>query len=520
MASTVSPATPERGSRELSEHLLKAVLYHQLIEDRMMPPKDLGLPIHLKHLFPESWNFHFQHAYSQKYGPNSDLKKWKRENPDFGLLSYFGNVNVRGRQQEIRITTKVLLRAEGALITLATRMLDRDGDDFEGAWRALDVERRLELVLDGLVRAAFHARELSRLDCPEMCLFSLAGDKRARGESRDVIELLKTLVAHAPAGNGDITSVYMFSHPAVTREYYDYATDLAALWPPDMRAFGLLRLLQRNLYIVHALMGILNAYSGVPAVCPAPIDEWEAQKRGDGCVGCYSCGATPDVDAVTLLKCSGCRSATYCSSDCQHRDWREHKKLCSGRTVRAEHVDTSVSSVVEPESGSEFIGCPPADAGFVRSAALKQQIARLSKKDSYTQDYHFDVAPGQTRSIRIVHPAERLGFLTMRRRAMASGDPDAVRRMHGILQGAGLVEVTEAQITNQLEREYGLDRAALTSEEGVCAQPTKEDLAEELWFSVRRDRAAEAGKEGAGCENTEEEDSGSDGGVDEEVEEE
>ncbi|KAJ7138829.1 hypothetical protein C8R46DRAFT_1136313 [Mycena filopes] len=347
MAAAVSPATPGRGSRELSEDAIKAALYHDLIQERMVPPKDLGLPLHLKRAYPESWNFYFQHAYLQKYGPGSDLKKWKRENPEFGLLPYFGNIP--DCHQEITITTKVLLRTEGALITLAIRMLDRGGDDLEGVWRALDVQRRIELVLDGLVRAAFHARELSRLDCPEMCLFSLAGDKRVVPEPHDVIELLKALVAHDPNRNGPLTSVYMFSHPAVAGEY-DYVTDLTALLPPEMRAFGLLRILQRNLYIVHALTGILNAYSGVPAVRSTPIGEWEAQKRGGGCEGGYSCGATPTTDGVTLLKCSGCRSVTYCSADCQQRDWRAHKKLCSGRSMRAEHIEISVPSAVEDDS--------------------------------------------------------------------------------------------------------------------------------------------------------------------------
>jgi hypothetical protein len=44
------------------------------------------------------------------------------------------------------------------------------------AWAVLDVEKKQELVLDGLVRGAFKAREESRFDCPEMSLFGLIGD--------------------------------------------------------------------------------------------------------------------------------------------------------------------------------------------------------------------------------------------------------------------------------------------------------------------------------------------------------
>jgi hypothetical protein len=31
---------------------------------------------------------------------------------------------------------------------------------------------------------------------------------------------------------------------------------------------------------------------------------------------------------LTLFKCGGCRSVYYCSRECQHKDWKEHKKSC------------------------------------------------------------------------------------------------------------------------------------------------------------------------------------------------
>jgi hypothetical protein len=62
---------------------------------------------------------------------------------------------------------------EGILVGLAIEQLD---GDFEAAWVALDLEKKMELVLDGLVRGAFKAREESRFDCPEMSRFGLIGD--------------------------------------------------------------------------------------------------------------------------------------------------------------------------------------------------------------------------------------------------------------------------------------------------------------------------------------------------------
>jgi hypothetical protein len=51
--------------------------------------------------------------------------------------------------------------------------------------------------------------------------------------------------------------MYLFHHPAVEREHA-YITKPHI--PDDLRAFGHLRMLQRNLYIVHTLIGILDAY--------------------------------------------------------------------------------------------------------------------------------------------------------------------------------------------------------------------------------------------------------------------
>ncbi|KAJ7766214.1 hypothetical protein B0H16DRAFT_1687215 [Mycena metata] len=487
------PRTHSVESRDLTEDILKTVLYHDIVKSLRVPPKDLGLPLSLKHYYPESWNFHFQKAYGEKYGPNADLKSWKKENTDIGLLAYLGNV--RACEQEIAVTTKVLLRAEGSLIALAMNKFAHD--DLENGWNSLDVDKRTDLVLEGLVRGAIHARELSRLDCPEMCVFRLSG-AREKEQKRGFIDLLKAIIAHDPTGNGSVKSLYMFSHPAVENEY-EYVTTLATPWPPEMRAFGLLRILQRNLYIVQALTGILKAYSGVAAIDITPKDEWEAQQRGIVCVGCYSCGATPNDDAVTLRKCGGCRSVTYCSEDCQQRDWRQHKKLCNARPVRVDHIIAPSS-----EALPEFLGCPQAQPGFIRSPALRQQIQHLSQRDSHARDYHFDTAPNHTQSVRIHDPIRRLDFLVARKRAMASGDHAAVRKMHDILQRmqrAGLIDLTATQIRDQLEREYGLDLGAEAPKEELPSNPTKEEMKEQLGLCFKRDLLAESQRAGEGAKD-------------------
>ncbi|KAJ7138376.1 hypothetical protein C8R44DRAFT_848189 [Mycena epipterygia] len=465
--SSPSSASAPKLDDEAMKDLMKTMLYHTLLEKRLVPPKELGIP--LKQVFPGDWNWHFQRAYHQKYDDDADLEAWKRENYDFGRIAYIADVP--RCNQDIVGTSKVLLEKEGELVALAIEQLvDRD---FEAAWGTLEVETKRDLVLDGLVRAAFKAREESRFDCPEMSLFGLIGD----GEY-NLINLLKVIVAHDPTGNLRVKSLYLFTHPAVEREY-SYTTNPDTL--ESLRAFGYLRIIQRNLYIVQALIDILEAYAGKPAPKISINQERESKQR-----------------------------------QCQVRDWDEHKKLCGKRPMKFDPALVTPT----PEAPPEFIGCPAPAPGFVRSPMLWRQIWYLSKEDSCTRDYHFDTTPGHTRSIRIPDPVLRLVFLVARRRAMASGGRGAVCKMHDVLsrlQRAGVLDLTPEQITSQLEREY---RVALSPAEPLGALPTAQEMCEELVYAGRRDHLSrdaewEVAEDVVGGEDEDEEDESSEGVSDE-----
>lgn len=43
---------------------------------------------------------------------------------------------------------------------------------------------------------------------------------------------------------------------------------------------------------------------------------------------CASCNKVEEIDGPALLRCSACRTAYYCSKDCQKADWKKHKKDC------------------------------------------------------------------------------------------------------------------------------------------------------------------------------------------------
>ncbi|KAH6639130.1 hypothetical protein C7974DRAFT_421742 [Boeremia exigua] len=44
--------------------------------------------------------------------------------------------------------------------------------------------------------------------------------------------------------------------------------------------------------------------------------------------GCLKCGAATTKAGNKLLKCAKCKTAQYCSPDCQKRDWKKHRQAC------------------------------------------------------------------------------------------------------------------------------------------------------------------------------------------------
>uniref|UniRef100_H3ADK2 RUNX1 partner transcriptional co-repressor 1 n=1 Tax=Latimeria chalumnae TaxID=7897 RepID=H3ADK2_LATCH len=78
-------------------------------------------------------------------------------------------------------------------------------------------------------------------------------------------------------------------------------------------------------------------------------------QQEDSSESCWNCGRKASET------CSGCNTARYCGSFCQHKDWEKHHHIC-GQTLQAQQQGeaSAVSSSVTPSSGAGSpIDTPP-----------------------------------------------------------------------------------------------------------------------------------------------------------------
>ncbi|KAJ6467066.1 hypothetical protein C8R47DRAFT_1078783 [Mycena vitilis] len=406
-------------------------------KQRMEPCADPP-PRPSKYMDREGWNAHFEEELALKY-----------------------RKNVRIAQ-----VTKELMRDEGILIANALENLVYG--TFDSDWKALGVERKRELVLEGLYRGScISPRENSRVFCPELTIDGLIGD----GEYC-LINLLKRIIAHDPTGNRRVKELFLYSHPYPEHEYR--CTDAA----PD----------RLNFYV---LSKPITGHS--PEICEsrqarkeqsrAEIKRDNLRKTVDGSQckereslvspGCSNCFTKSSLEG--LKRCGRCKLVWYCSSECQKKAWSDHKKFCG-----KEHFDPALLAPT-PQAAAEFIGCPAATEDYIRTPALWRQIWYLSKADSQRSFYHFDTKPGHSDSILIEYPpGARDVFFVARRRPVASSSLPAIHLMYTIvLDGTlnGYYTLTLEQIRRQFEREY---RVAITPATLRAAPPFEPLTAQEL----------------------------------------
>ncbi|KAF7325536.1 SET domain-containing protein [Mycena kentingensis (nom. inval.)] len=451
-----------------------------------------------KHTDTAAWNAHFERALAFKYRPHLEGLPRPRISPaaDPELAEQLLGTTESVVELNMTITplSKELMDKEGKLILRAIDCLVDRG--FEKVWAGMGKAKRAELLLEGLYRGAYMCpRENSREVCPEMTIAGLASDGQF-----GLISMLKAVIAHDPTGNGRCTTVYLFKHP-------------------------ILRTLLRNIYIVLTLIGVLETWMGYPRAPvqrvydtgPVKSDEQRQKtriikdqlKRGDfyidrsqnkeekaqykagiyrnGCRGCHKPHPRSE-----LKRCARCKDVWYCSSECQTRDWKEHKRTCNLQQFNLEAVAPT------PQEPNAFIGCPPADPGFVRSPALWNQIEYLSKDDSQRSDYHYDTKPGYTASFSLDGgPKEyRISFLVARSRAMRTGSRAAVAHMLAILSmpavkepcglSAGVLDTLRGQMAVEYRVTPFADWDDVWRAAGGVPQVTTAEYKEEEGFLAQR----------------------------------
>ncbi|KAJ7184880.1 hypothetical protein C8R46DRAFT_1186162 [Mycena filopes] len=446
-----------------------------------------------KHTDRVAWNRHFEREISRKSASFSyTLPLLEKSKSPQALLGLLGR-GVKEINQDIALMIREMMELEGRVIANAVE--DLTYGTLEADWAAFDAKQKAEILLEGLYRGACYApRDNSRISCPEMTIAGLAGD----GEY-SFLNLLKTLVAHDPTGNGCVKELFIFSHPIVEHEllYTDQASEMIKAY---LYHVGMLR----NYYIVSTLQGTLEAYPAKAVdTCrhggkegkrafdagfkAAGLHVDSSQCKEESAIAVYACyGCRRAKTREELKNCGGCRLVRYCSKECAKKDWKEHKKFC-GR----EGFDPA-RLMPAPQLPAQFIGCPAPVDGYIRTPALWRQIGYLSKPDSQFQDYHFNIEPDRTRSIRILAPpGAQIIFLVARRRAMASGCPASVEMMLAIIKymwSHGMVPLTPQQIMTQFETEYRLKivEGVGVVGAGTFAPPTKKEKREEEEYRRQR----------------------------------
>ncbi|KAJ7458591.1 hypothetical protein FB451DRAFT_1406343 [Mycena latifolia] len=499
----------------------EAEVSSQAMEERAFKPKGCSL-MHCKKKTPNkhtdrvAWNNHFETALSLKYATFSHPVVILAVEECLDLNWTWDSSDITDCNQHIARLIKEIMRKEGRFISIVVGNLVYG--TFEADWNSLDLSQKKEIALDGLYREACGCpRDNSRHICPEMTIDGLVGD----GEYNLIN--LAIIMKHDPTGNGRAKELFLFEHPHVAWEHRH--TEGA---PDLLKAFLYRALLLRNSFIVAALIGVLESFHNHPARPDTParepgrprsenprqtkdkareelkgsgirVDQSQCEEREALVVNaCTSCLTTTDRN--NLKRCGRCQLAWYCSvclaweflntlrdlrpsspfSECQRIDWKDHKKFCGKTSFDPKDL------VPTPEGPAEFIGCPVAVPGFVRTPALWRQIWYLSKADSQGQDYHCTGTPSASRFPTL--PAiPRLTFLVAHRRAMASGSLSALYMMLTILECHFFPALTQEQMERQFEKEYRITvSAAGRQAAGPFLCPTQTEFQEEQAYLEQR----------------------------------
>jgi len=361
---------------------------------------------------------------------------------------------------------------------------------FTAAWLEAGCTHREEMILEGLVRTcdSLVGLESKRANCPESSLDYL---QRANGQGfLDLLEAMRDpgstprLVPNqafdAMIGVGNqakrttVEKLYGH-HTAVIRNFF-----LASMVRSTILAFHGEKEHYRT---------VMTAYGKQRHKADARLKKHEGgtMEQYEGALwNCNTCGIMADLlpEGKRLLSCAKCkplgRTVKYCDRECQKADWKKHKAICgkdfdSQSTLEAlvgglnlgaptppvprERNESDSDPAVNGEADGDRFPLPVAP--FIHSRSLKNQIRHL--KQTPKVDYVLKrPEPKGSYGVMMPHPVIQMMFLEVRRRAMATGDPEAVTRLYTLIAPfTQLCEMTLKAVRVQLVAEYGVTEKLL-----------------------------------------------------------
>jgi len=359
------------------------------------------------------------------------------------------------RQRTLNLLLAVTREVCQLQVDMAAFSPEQNWSQLEEKWESCTRERREELALEGLCRAArvAPARANERGWCPELTVSALA----ASGRSGDgFLSLFRRLMADS--SKSEIKVPKMIQNAMLDRHLKHVQVDdlIRSSIHTTRSYFMSMTAWQISL----ALFDTSESY--ILSAGPSDQSDKKAlrniRKTIDDVVDvCHTCGLDEaHLKNKTLKGCVGCkaigRTMRYCSRECQSKDWKHgvpvpHKRIC-GKLL------DDLPQVLDEEQRLVKDIVPDAKPGFERSPELQRQISFQSLKPRC--DYIL-VLPAPHNDYGFNVPDANMEFLVMRRRAWYDGNVAAVRCIYRMLAQVLNDGLLLLLLQEQFMLEYGVD---------------------------------------------------------------
>ncbi|KAL0058836.1 hypothetical protein AAF712_014463 [Marasmius tenuissimus] len=409
---------------------------------------------HLALANPEEWNAQWE-----------ELLALGVFNPQMIMTNYIAQAKAR------RATVSEVMDQAAFLYTVTCELQYRIGvravnalnnHDFERRWLEAGVDIRRKHALRGLSEACAMARNLndSRAACYDVLRLDYLSET-----GPTFITLLKDLIPE------DISDVPKTAYYVPNKEWEDFKVKLERLNAPNTlpRAVFDDTYILRTKLIYHVVEFIFMSFldmplnkvtvqksSGPPVEIKKAIakqekaslrktfgpemakeifkddrEAWKDRKAGRGVSCAYRQCGKHEEPGEKFKRCAKCydeqgRVCSYCSRECQVKDWKESHKAICGKQITSE-MATQAYAARRPTNAPEARQVGPTRDGFRRSPALVEHVHRLNTTP--TADLFLRVGPSEL--IPLDAPFRPIQDLVRQARdqAMCAGDAKAAAKL-------------------------------------------------------------------------------------------